>query len=264
MKTTEESVPFLVTKNQPDLTFQFSPVNELTLPASGVWMVNNYYISDDIRSATYYCSTRECPPYSRVSWNKNENNHMRCDYLPGSESQMCFTRNIIEMLALESLLLRYDGLLLHASLVRCGGKGILFTAPSGTGKSTQAELWKNYTGAEILNGDRAALRKRNGIWEAWGSPYAGSSGIYRNETAPVSALVVLRQANENRIHRVSSAEAMRFIYPELTLHRWDSGFVSKAVDLFLDLIAQVPVFLLQCLPNEGAVRILETQLMERG
>lgn len=264
VKTTEESVPFLVSKCQPDLTFQFVPVDSLRLPASGVWITDNYYTADDGGFATYHCSTRKNSPYSCVSWHRNENDRLRCDYVPGSESQMCFTKNIIELLELESMLLRYDGLLLHASLVRSRGKGILFTAPSGTGKSTQADLWKKYTGAEILNGDRAALRKQNGIWEAWGLPYAGSSGIYRNESAPVSALVLLRQASENRIRRVSSAEAIRFIYPELTLHRWDSGFVSKAVDLSLDLISHVPVFLLECLPDEGAVRILETKLLERS
>lgn len=262
---TEESSGFLIPECDPEFVFQFQPVGTLELPVSGgIWMINAYYLADDNGTATYHCSIRGNSSYSRVSWRKDSPGKLLCEYIPGEESRMCYTKNLIDLLELESMLLRHDGLLLHSSFIRSRGRGILFTAPSGTGKSTQASLWETHMGAEILNGDRAGLRMRDGQWTAWGLPYAGSSGIYRNDSAPVSAIVVLRQAATNKVTRITPAEAMPLIYPELTIHRWDAGFAMKAVDLLLNLLASVPVYLLECLPDRGAVLTLEEQLNERS
>lgn len=62
-------------------------------------------------------------------------------------------------------LLQQDALVIHASYIEFMGRGILFLGPSGTGKSTQARLWNEHAGAPILNGDRALLRQKDGIWQ---------------------------------------------------------------------------------------------------
>lgn len=262
---TEESYSFLIPECDSGFVFQLQPAGALELPASGgIWMSNAYYLADDNGTVTYHCSIRGNSPYSRVSWRGESPGKLLCEYIPGEESQMCYTKNLIDLLELESFLLRYDGLLLHSAFIRSRGRGILFTAPSGTGKSTQASLWEAHMGAEILNGDRAGLRMQDGQWTAWGLPYAGSSGIYRNDSAPVTAIVVLRQAVKNKVSRMTPAKALPLIYPELTIHRWDAGFARKAVDLLLNLLASVPVYLLECLPDRGAVLTLEEQLNERS
>ena len=153
--------------------------------------------------------------------------------------------------------------MLHAAFIRWQEKGILFTAPSGTGKSTQADLWEKYEGAEILNGDRAGLRCIEGCWTAFGLPLAGSSYIYRNESAPADTIVVLRQSPENRIRRLGPAEAFRYLYPEVTVHQWHRPWVEKASSMLLDLISHVPVWLLECRPDQGAVRLLKETIIER-
>ena len=265
MTVSKESQEFLKSDSDVDFIFKLIPVPCLSMPKhSGTWMVNACYYVEDSGYSVYHCPVRGDIPYAHVLWQRQTPKLLLCEYVTGQEQMLCHSRDILELLGLESVMLQHDALLLHASFVRWKGKGILFTAPSGTGKSTQANLWEQYSGAEILNGDRAALRKRDDSWYAWGLPYAGSSGIYRNESSPIAALVVLRQAKENRIHRISAGEAMRYIYPELTIHRWDAAYVSRAIDLFLELADQVPVFLLECLPNRGAVQLLEDQLTERG
>ena len=91
----------------------------------------------------------------RVTWLGDSGKTVYCDYVRGMESYMNHSHNLCDLLGLETLLLKYDGLLLHSSFIRWRGEGILFSAPSGTGKSTQADLWVKYEDAEILNGDRA-------------------------------------------------------------------------------------------------------------
>lgn len=167
------------------------------------------------------------------------------------------TSGIFNHISMENLLLQHNSMLLHASFINFNRNGILFTGPSGVGKSTQAMLWEKYMNAEIINGDRAALRKTELGWTAWGSPYAGTSGIYRNESAPVKALVILKQSKTNKLSALSSSEAMCYIYPEISSHPWDKNFVTHITTMILDLTSSVPVFLLECRPDEASVKLLK-------
>ena len=152
--------------------------------------------------------------------------------------------------------MRQQALILHASFIKWRKKGILFSAPSSTGKSTQADLWQKYLGAEIINGDRAGIRKKDGVWRAYGLPYAGSSKIYRNESATLSAIVVLEQAEENCICPLGKTEAVARLLPEFSLHRWNATFMNEAMDLIAEIVEDVPVYLLKCRPDKQAVEIL--------
>ena len=151
-------------------------------------------------------------------------------------------------------------MLLHASLIEYKGIALAFTGPSGVGKSTQADLWHRCAGAQILNGDRAALRKEIHGWQAYGSPYAGSSGIYINRSAPLKALIVLRQGKENKLQPLGYTQALRCLYQELTVHHWERNFVAAATDLCLDLLENIPVYRLECRPEDSAVQLLKEGL----
>lgn len=204
---------------------------------------------------------RDAPPYA-CTLQKVESKRFDCLYLAGNESRLQYSRQFSDLIGMETVFLQFHGLMLHASFVRWKHQGILFTAPSGTGKSTQAGLWEEYEHAEIINGDRAGLRLQDGHWEGYGLPYAGSSGIYRNESAPVKAIIVLRQAKENQIRLLRPGESIKHLYPETTVHRWDKRFTETAVDLLTSLTAMVPVYLLECRPDRGAVELVKNTLEE--
>lgn len=248
-----------------DLIFTFRGVTEIEDDrAAGIWQDEHHYHENaDGYSVCHYHLHGE-RPYAKVYAYNSKPGELFCDYQIGCEKRIACTRDLVNLLGMETFLLHFQRMLIHASLINWQGMGILFTAPSGTGKSTQAELWKLHENAEILNGDRAAIGMEHGAWTAWGLPIAGTSGIYRNASIPVSAVVVLGQAAENRIRRLMPGEALRRIYPELTIHRWDPDFVNKALELSLDLLESVPVYLLECLPNQEAVQVLKQTLMEEG
>lgn len=237
-----------------DETIRFIPVSGLeTMTSDGYWDIDRYHAA----SSVYYCTSPGGEAYAQVNFESSCPGSMICRYVRGKESFLDYSRNICDILSLETLLLHYNGFILHSSFIRWQQQGILFSAPSGTGKSTQADLWVEYEGAEIINGDRAGLRLIDGVWQAYGLPYAGSSHIYRNENAPVAAVVVLRQAKENRIRRLRAAEAIRFLYPEVTAHHWDREFVDRILNLLMELTEAVPVYLLECLPDRGAVELVK-------
>lgn len=166
--------------------------------------------------------------------------------------------------SLEHLLLEHQSLQLHASVIDWQGSGILFSAPSGTGKSTQAALWRDFAGAKIINGDRAMIRRMGDGYRVYGSPYAGSSGIYTNLSVPIRAIITLEQGSKNRITSLHPMEAFRRLYRELTVSLWDEAFVEQASCELLDLIGGIPVYHLICTPDKGAVEILMEELNNEG
>ena len=248
---------------QADINMIFRPVDKLPELSNddqrGHWETDRLYIDSEGGEQVYHCPSRYKSPYARVTWVKEFGDSKRmvlCDYRKGMESYMNYSHNLCSLIGLETLLLKYNGLLLHSSFIRWEGMGILFSAPSGTGKSTQAALWVQHEGAEIINGDRAGMIKQQNQWTAWGLPVAGSSNVYRNESAPVKTIIALRQASENRIRRLRPGEAFRYLYPEVTVHAWDRSDVEHASELLLELVTEVPVYLLECRPDTEAVSLV--------
>ena len=239
---------------------ELKPVDQLPLiNKQGHWAGCHCYQTEDENSLIFYSIEQGGAPYACARWN-GEGTLCECLYLKGKEYCLNYSRNIWDILGMEDILLRHSGLLLHSSFIRCQGKAVLFSAPCGTGKSTQAELWEKYEGADIINGDRAGLRRLGCGWAAFGLPYAGSSGIYRNESAPLAAVILLRQAKENRLRKLKALEAFPDLYREITVHRWDRNFVSESTELLLQLLQEIPVYLLECRPDQEAVQLVRDEI----
>ena len=137
---------------------------------------------------------------------------------------------------------------------------VLFSAPSETGKSTQAGLWEKYRGTWTVNGDRSLLIREEDGWYANGWPVCGSSEICNNKSYPVRAIVMLSQAKENRISRLKGLEALRKVMEQITINAWNSEFQIQAMDELEILLKEVPVYHLECDISEDAVRCLEDVL----
>lgn len=176
------------------------------------------------------------------------------------EKQVGNWAEIVAKCDTETVLNRKKAVLLHASFVKWKGKGVLFSGPSGIGKSTQAELWYQYEQAEIINGDRAYLRKMENNWYAYGLPMAGSSHVFKNEKAEVACLVFLEKGLSNKIERMLPLEAFTRLYKEIAVHTWDIEFVENVLDLANLIIKNIPVLRFVCRPDKSAVEVLRDYL----
>lgn len=157
-------------------------------------------------------------------------------------------------------LLQKEALVIHGALMEYDNKGIILSAPSGTGKSTHAHFWRdNYRGL-IINGDRSLCRKKNGIWTGYGMPWCGSSGEYINRDVPIRAIVVLQQAEENEVRLLTPLEGFQRMYENLVLPQWDKDKVNQGLDLFDDMLANIPVYLLKCRPEAEAAAVLKREI----
>lgn len=173
-------------------------------------------------------------------------------------------KTVLNSLAAEHLVLEADGVILHASFIEHNGKAILFTAPSETGKSTQADLWEKHRGADIINGDRAVIRLIDGKPHACGLPFAGSSKHCKNATLSLAAIVYLGQAGETTIGTFDFKTAFRKVWEGCTVNTWNPDDLNKAIDIVQQITALTPVYHLQCTPDESAVIALEKELEKQN
>lgn len=148
-------------------------------------------------------------------------------------------------------------LLFHSSVTVLDGKAYMFLGHSGTGKSTHSQQWHAaFPEAHLLNDDNPAVR----VWEdqrvvVYGTPWSGKTPCYKNESAPVQALVQLAQAPENKITRLKMTQA----YPYILASVSGLKVMPEMMDRIFESIAKVleisPVYRLECLPNPDAARL---------
>ena len=146
---------------------------------------------------------------------------------------------------------------MHSSLVGIHRKGIMFLGPSGIGKTTQAELWMKYRGADIINGDMVFVKQELKGFLGCGSPWHGSSPYCLNKQVPLSALVVLKQSNENLIRRLTGFEMVSSVMNSVFFPTWYKEGHEAACKTLDALLNAVPVYELSCRPDEDAVRLTE-------
>lgn len=152
-------------------------------------------------------------------------------------------------------LLQEDVLLFHASALMIDGKAYLFTAPSGTGKSTHARLWREsfQDRVTMINDDKPLLRFTEQEIRVYGTPYAGKDRLQTNTSAPVAGIVYLHQAKENEMHRLTGTEA----YPLLLSQAYrvnDIQGMLKTMDLVHSL-SRIPVYALGCTISKDAAKL---------
>ena len=164
--------------------------------------------------------------------------------------------NWLLYLALERPLLRYGRLILHASAVKYHERAYLFTAPSGGGKSTQAEIWEHALHAKVINGDKVVLYDNGTNLIAYGSPIAGSSGIYRNICAPVAAIVQLEKGSENTITPMTMRDRYLLLYGEAVKSDWDADFNRSLLRLASSYPQRTEYVRLHCLADPSAAECL--------
>lgn len=149
---------------------------------------------------------------------------------------------------------------LHASYVFYNESAILFCAPSGTGKSTQAEFWKNARGAVTVNEDRAIIYQKEGVYYAGGCWATGKAKTCRNISAPIHRIVLLEQGPENRIIDLSPAEKFKRLIAQCTFDADTEKQRDSIISCVFDLIASVPVIGYACVNNISSVDELEKYL----
>ena len=235
------------------------------LPASdmiGQDAILNYYDEGEVR----YCITQGGPkgPLACTSYSPDFRRIICSINEKPFRIPLKSLGSVLRMLPMREIFLHFGALFLHASQVAYRGRGVLFTAPSGTGKTTQAKLWQRYRGAEIICNDRTLIRKADGAWHTYGYPMDGSEPVRSSDVNTLGAVVLLEQGKVNEVRPLRPGKAASLLMGQTVIDGWSTEARTAAMELLLALLSDVPVYRLTCTPDEQAVEVLEEVLMEEG
>ncbi len=141
----------------------------------------------------------------------------------------------------------YNTFLFHGSAVSVDGEAYLFTAKSGTGKSTHTRLWREYLGnrAVMVNDDKPLIKIFENQILVYGTPYNGKHRLGNNISVPLKAVCIIRRAEDNSIVEISSKEAFAIMLQQV--YRPASGDrLLRTLKLLDNMIERVKLYSLGC------------------
>jgi hypothetical protein len=163
----------------------------------------------------------------------------------------------IDELALMHRLSLGQGVELHAlGLADYDGSGYLFFGHSGAGKSTTARLWMSEPGVKLLSDDRIIIRKRDGKFWMYGTPWHGDAGVSSPRCAPLSAVFLLEQAPTNQILPMPTAQAAAELFARCFVPHYLSEGLQFTLNYFDELTRSIPCSIFRFAPTESAVEAI--------
>ena len=256
---------FLSRNTKTDLTVKFTwnweGIRHPKTPAVGEDLIQEYYHEDE----WFFCEAKGGKAPITCTCYKADFSQMICAVNESPFLQPPDTWDqLLRFLPMRAVFQHFDVIFLHASQIVVNGTGILFSAPSGTGKTTQAHLWKKYKGAEIVCGDRTLIRRRHEDWDTFGYPMDGSEPVACPEANRLGCIVLLKQGSENRIARLNGAKAVSLLIEQTIIDCWNEEARVKELELLLELVRRIPVYQFYCKKSKSAVTALYDMLIAEG
>lgn len=204
----------------------------------------------DSREFKCICSQSKTVPGGKIFFTEDGANSPKTD------------AELFRIIDFVSALLMFDAVILHASVVELGGKAFIFSGKSGAGKSTQAELWKEYNGASIKNGDRVILRKTEKGWRAYGLPMSGSSDYCELFELPAAVVIFLEKGSENAVECPADFEKFMLMTSQISCGARKADEADKLIDLVSDVSRSLKIIKYRCTPTPEAAEYLKNYLRE--
>lgn len=207
-----------------------------------------YIVEPDRECDAYIVSTDEDIQFS-LDW------HMKYDNKVVDPGYAEYTQVHQKMYA---HIAKYDAFWMHAAVVSMNGYAYGFTGPSGYGKSTHAHLWLQAFGekAQIINGDNPIVRKKDGAFYAYGTPFGGKHGENVNIGLPMKGYCFLKHGEDNKMEPMAPDEARNRILTDMfdfkTIRK--SNFVAL-LTLVEEFTQTVPMYTLTCNMDLEAARV---------
>ncbi len=163
--------------------------------------------------------------------------------------QLAFNRFL-----LQHTFINHHGLIIHAAGGSINGKGMVFPAVSGTGKSTLSHLLLPHPENQLFSEERIIMRKLDDGWHLWGTPWKGTGVIARNESAPLNAIVFLSQAPETKISKLPPSAALRRLLETVSIPWYSQEWTDKGLAVCESLLRAIPAYELAFRPDQTAVQ----------
>ncbi len=178
------------------------------------------------------------------------------DGLPQYRRTDPFLENTLIHTLLASELIAHNVLLMHGSALCMDGQAYIFSAPSGTGKSTHARLWRETFGDRVfmINDDKPMLRIDGDNISVYGTPWNGKHHLGRNTSAPLKAIIRLSRGETNLITPLSKADALKLLLNQAIKTR-NTANMQTVISLEMKLLRQIDFYALTCTMDPEAALV---------
>jgi hypothetical protein len=163
----------------------------------------------------------------------------------------------LDQILLMHILAAREGGLFHAAGIDINGRGYIFPGKSGAGKSTITQQFAACEHIGLLSDDRVAVRKIQGAFRAFGTPWPGEGGIAENRSVPLSGIFFVCHGSGNRIEEITPQEAVERLLPVTSIPWYDRDIVPQMLSFCEDLISHVPAYDLHFKPGHEVVDVFE-------
>lgn len=155
----------------------------------------------------------------------------------------------------KKILADYNGILFHSAAIKYKGRAYLFTAKSGTGKTTHIKLWKDLLGdkVSIINGDKPILRFKDDEIIVYGTPWQGKENYGSNINAPLGGIFLLNRGVQNTVEKTDSKTALKFMLAQ-TLRYQNKENVENLLSFMEKIILKIPIYILHCNMDISSVK----------
>ena len=173
----------------------------------------------------------------------------------------------LDQLLIMYILAQHQGAVIHAAGIEMSGKGFIFAGPSGAGKSTLARLFnaslaQTNPGASVLSDERIVIRKMNGMFKAYGTPWHGEEGTTRNKCVPLSGIFFLNHGKKNTVSQLEPRQALERLLKVTSIPWYDRDVMPEVLHFCEELITGVPLFELHFTPGLEVVGFLENRIRD--
>lgn len=215
-----------------------------------------------VLSATWQYFIDMCQRYRITPNDQDRKNAIRIT-LPNNQREaeyLSALRSVSEILPSVGMFLA------HGAVVAMNGFAYMFTAASGTGKTTRANLWlEEFPGSYILNGDKPFVRPTEDSVFVCGTPWSGKEEMERNEVLPLRAVYMVERDDDGKgmlIEKLRPNEAFIRLYGEQVHWPRNSEMKRETIRLLESMVKRVPVFLFRAKPERAAIRLAYEAVME--
>jgi hypothetical protein len=172
---------------------------------------------------------------------------------------------VVTGVAFSDRLAELGGVVLHGSSIAYEKQGIVFSANSGIGKSTQTSLWKERFGDKviIINDDKPALRFYDDTPFIFGTPWSGKTDLNTNLQVPLKAIVFIKRSDSNWIERINIKESIFNLTNQIARPYYDESIGEKTLDFIEKLVMNVPIYKLHCNTSQEAVDVVFNELIKK-
>ena len=161
-------------------------------------------------------------------------------------------------------LYRFDAIMIHSSAISYQNECYLFTARSGTGKTTHTRLLYEYLKGEVkyVNGDKPIIRRINNIFYVYGTPWNGKENLGENVKVPLKALVFLERSEHNSVTTFDKKDLIKKIIPSIIMPTGDEE-VNKTFNILSDVIDAIDTYTLKCNMDIEAAVVSSKEILKK-